>query len=217
MRRFLAPGQLVALSIAFLSTIVPFYHGMNRHLFDAHIAKIGVGEGGRSVPLLLDIFVFVLEGGLLFAMGRSIDHSPRFFCALEHAACSRHRVVAGNLENPEEPLSKMGEEQRILGNFGRSDVVGTADCGGVSRFRSGSRRFCHCLLRRTDGSCAIHYRLRCELEFLLPDIQRLRLARLRIGARYATGTHADPKRRIFSRLRRRVLQESGSRPCPSHR
>ena len=47
--------------VAFLSTIVPFYHGMNRHLYDTHIEGTGKGPGGHPVPLLFDIFVFIID------------------------------------------------------------------------------------------------------------------------------------------------------------
>ena len=63
------------LFIAFVSTIIPFYHGMERHLFETHIARndINWGRGGRPSNILLDIFAFMLEGALLFSMGRNIN------------------------------------------------------------------------------------------------------------------------------------------------
>jgi hypothetical protein len=71
-------AQLVALSIAQLSTIVPFYHGMERHLYDAHRIAPKLGKGGRPIPLLLDIFAFIIEGSVLFTMGRNLDNPTKF-------------------------------------------------------------------------------------------------------------------------------------------
>lgn len=70
---YLTDISLVALSIALLSTIIPFYHGMERHLYITHILQPKLGEGGRPIPLLVDILAFILEGGILFAMGRKLD------------------------------------------------------------------------------------------------------------------------------------------------
>jgi hypothetical protein len=70
--------KVTAIGIAFLSTIVPFYHGMNRHLYETHIRNSETGEHGHPIPLLIDIFVFILESGLLFAMGRTLDSPTNF-------------------------------------------------------------------------------------------------------------------------------------------
>ena len=71
------------LFVAFASTIVPFYHGMDRHLYDTHIKRID-GDGrfiAKPSPMLLDAFVFLIEGLLLVAMGRSL-HDPAYFLLL---------------------------------------------------------------------------------------------------------------------------------------
>lgn len=70
--------QIAALTTAFLSTIVPFYHGMERHLYETHRVLPALGVGGRRFPLLADIFVFMIEGGILFAMGRQLDNAIGF-------------------------------------------------------------------------------------------------------------------------------------------
>lgn len=70
--------QAIALAAAFLSTIVPFYHGMERHLYDTHRVLPELGKGGRPFPLLADIFVFIIEGSILFAMGRNLDNTANF-------------------------------------------------------------------------------------------------------------------------------------------
>jgi hypothetical protein len=60
---------------AFVATIVPFYHGMERYLFETHIARrdIYYERGGKPSPLLFDVFAFIVLGGILFAMGRNIS------------------------------------------------------------------------------------------------------------------------------------------------
>lgn len=65
------------LGLAFLSTIVPFYHGMNRHLYDTHL-DVDAKSTSPQVPLLLDIFAFVVEGAILVAMGRALENPESF-------------------------------------------------------------------------------------------------------------------------------------------
>jgi hypothetical protein len=69
------------LFIAFVSTIVPFYHGMERHLFETHVARndINWGHDGRPSNILMDIFAFMFMGALLLSMGRRIDAPTIFF------------------------------------------------------------------------------------------------------------------------------------------
>lgn len=62
--------------IAFLSTLVSFYHGMNRHLDDTFV--IGDQTSPHRLPLLVDIFVFLVEAGLLVVMANTIN-SPKTF------------------------------------------------------------------------------------------------------------------------------------------
>lgn len=55
--------------VAFLFTLVPFWHGMNRHLDRCYLEKTtGVAQGA----LLLDFATFFIEAGLLFAAGWSL-------------------------------------------------------------------------------------------------------------------------------------------------
>ena len=67
----------------FVVTIVPFYHGMERHLFETHLAKQGINfkRNGIPSPLLIYIFVFIIEGVLLIAMARNIDNAFVFIKA----------------------------------------------------------------------------------------------------------------------------------------
>jgi hypothetical protein len=55
--------------VAFLFTLVPFWHGMNRHLDRCYLEKTGVVAQGA---LLFDFTVFFLEASLLFAAGWSL-------------------------------------------------------------------------------------------------------------------------------------------------
>ena len=70
--------KMAAISIAFLSTIVPFYHGMNRHLYESHVHQFDTEAQSHPGWLLVDVFAFILESGLLFAMGLNIDKPNAF-------------------------------------------------------------------------------------------------------------------------------------------
>lgn len=70
---------VLLLFITFLSTVVVFYQGMNRHLDETFV--IGSRPIPHRLPLLLDIFVFLIEGCLLVAMGNAINNPPVFFYA----------------------------------------------------------------------------------------------------------------------------------------
>lgn len=64
--------------VAFLFTLVPFWHGMNRHLDRCYLEKIGAVAQGA---LLLDFTVFFLEAILLFAAGWSLRTGlVTFYC-----------------------------------------------------------------------------------------------------------------------------------------
>jgi hypothetical protein len=55
--------------VAFLVTLVPFWHGMNRHLDRCYVEKKGaIVQGG----LLWDFTAFFVEGCLLFSAGWSL-------------------------------------------------------------------------------------------------------------------------------------------------
>jgi len=65
--------------VAFLVTLVPFWHGMNRHLDRCYLEKKGaVVQGG----LLLDFAAFFLEASLLFAAGWSLRSGIVLFAYL---------------------------------------------------------------------------------------------------------------------------------------
>jgi hypothetical protein len=64
--------------VAFLFTLVPFWHGMNRHLDRCYLEKAGVVAQGA---LLFDFSVFFLEASLLFAAGWSLRMGiVTFYC-----------------------------------------------------------------------------------------------------------------------------------------
>jgi len=67
------------LFIAFLFTLVVFYHGMNRHLDDTFVT--GESKLQRPILLLVDIFVFLVEGSLLVVMASTINNPGAFFYA----------------------------------------------------------------------------------------------------------------------------------------
>jgi len=74
---FVSPGNTLAffperlpVFVAFVVTVVPFFHGMNRHLDRCYIEHEDEHVQGA---LLFDFFVFFLEAGLLFAFAASVQ------------------------------------------------------------------------------------------------------------------------------------------------
>jgi hypothetical protein len=63
----------VPLAIACIVTVIPFVHGMNRHL-DKHAARLkdGPGKDWMMILLSLDFIVFVLECCILLMLGTSV-------------------------------------------------------------------------------------------------------------------------------------------------
>jgi hypothetical protein len=65
--------------VALLVTLVPFWHGMNRHLDRCYLEKkTAVAQGG----ILLDFATFFIEASLLFAAGWSLRSGIYSFIAL---------------------------------------------------------------------------------------------------------------------------------------
>ena len=64
-------ATLLPAFLAFLVTIVPFYHGMNRHLDECYIRRTPPAEGA----LLFDFIVFFIEASLLFAITASLGRT----------------------------------------------------------------------------------------------------------------------------------------------
>ena len=69
------------LYVSFLITLVPFYQGMNRFLFETHVVRPLEKPAARSSPMLFDIWAFLLMASLLFVMGWSITSPYIFFYA----------------------------------------------------------------------------------------------------------------------------------------
>jgi hypothetical protein len=67
------------LYISLLITIVPFYQGMSRFLYETHIVRPIEKPHSRSTPMLFDIYAFLLMSCLLFPMGRFLDCPVIFF------------------------------------------------------------------------------------------------------------------------------------------
>ncbi len=66
--------------LAFVFVLVPFYHGMNRHLDRCYIEP---EQGQRAKgALLFDFLVFFFETAFLFAVANSIDSGLRAFAVL---------------------------------------------------------------------------------------------------------------------------------------
>lgn len=65
--------------VAFLMTLVPFWHGMNRHLDRCYLEKKSAVVQGA---LLFDFATFFIEASLLFAAGWSLRSGIYSFAAL---------------------------------------------------------------------------------------------------------------------------------------
>lgn len=63
--------------IAFIVTVVPFVHGMNRHL-DRTLAASAYRPGVLAF-LLIDLLVFIIESTLLFVLAVTVTHPDQFF------------------------------------------------------------------------------------------------------------------------------------------
>lgn len=66
--------------VAFLASVVPFYHGMNRHLDKTYVeSSIPANKEGF---LVMDFFVFFLESCFLLALASSVGSQDRVFLIL---------------------------------------------------------------------------------------------------------------------------------------
>lgn len=83
MNRLLTEGGLLFLS--FMVTLVPFFHGMNRHLDDVYVFGVmpKTPRHPRPTPrphaIMLDLFIFILEAGLLYLMASAVLDTQSFF------------------------------------------------------------------------------------------------------------------------------------------
>jgi hypothetical protein len=75
---FAAMSGALPAFIAFLFTVVPFWHGMNRHLDRCYLQRRGTVVAGA---ILFDFGVFLVEAGLLFAAAWSLRSGlVSFYC-----------------------------------------------------------------------------------------------------------------------------------------
>jgi hypothetical protein len=80
------PISTSLMAAAFLSTTVVFYQGMNRHLDDSFVLA-AIDERHRGL-LLLDVFVFLIEGAILVAMASTINAPSKFLVAWTVLLCT---------------------------------------------------------------------------------------------------------------------------------
>ena len=64
--------------IAFFATVIPFYHGMNVHLFLNHVKRPLEDNESRIIYPLIDIGAFMIMGMILFSMALSIGNVTLF-------------------------------------------------------------------------------------------------------------------------------------------
>ena len=70
-------SESIFLFIAFLITLIVFYHGMNRHLEDTFLINNKYERRREGLPI--DILVFIIEGGLFVTMAFAITDPKLFF------------------------------------------------------------------------------------------------------------------------------------------
>lgn len=66
--------------VAFFVTVVPFFHGMNRHLDDFYVL-----DSGKQAPagaLFFDFVFFLMESAALFAMASTVTNASALFAVL---------------------------------------------------------------------------------------------------------------------------------------
>ena len=66
--------------LAFIVSIVPFYHGMNRHLERIYVEKDV--ESSKEGFLVVDFFVFFVESCFLVALGSLVGSGSQVFLVL---------------------------------------------------------------------------------------------------------------------------------------
>lgn len=64
--------------IAFMALVVPFYHGMNRHLDKCYLENAPL----KKKAIIIDFFVFCFEAGILFIFSYFIKHKLDAFIIL---------------------------------------------------------------------------------------------------------------------------------------
>jgi len=95
--------------VAFLVTLVPFFHGMNRHLDHCYLEKEPPVLHGA---LLFDFSIFFLEAGFLFAAAWSVRSTE---CGATYHN-SHNSLLSGEGAEPD------GTRTRIRGNADTLEV-----------------------------------------------------------------------------------------------
>jgi hypothetical protein len=67
------------LFVSLMITIVPFYQGMNRFLYDSHVVRPLEYPESRTSPLFLDLNAFFILSGILLAMGQFLRDPHVYF------------------------------------------------------------------------------------------------------------------------------------------
>ncbi len=70
----------LALLVAFVATLIPFYHGALRHLDHVYIEERGANV--RSGALLADFVILFIEGCIFLALARLITNGEAFMVTL---------------------------------------------------------------------------------------------------------------------------------------
>lgn len=79
--RFRFSVALLAPFIAFVATLIPFYHGANRYLFSAYVFG-DYGAAPRRMAALVDLLFFLVQAMIFFAMAIVITEPVVFFSFL---------------------------------------------------------------------------------------------------------------------------------------
>jgi len=139
--------------VAFVVTLVPFWHGMNRHLDRSYLEKKqGPAEQGS---LLIDFLIFFLEAILLFIAGSSLRHDD----VLPRRSSARNRYGNG-AEGASHPFSRREISREEMGDDQRSRGYACRDHHVVSPRAQTAGAY-------AASSTAVGVRLRLLLGFLL--------------------------------------------------
>src|SRR5712691_46255 len=80
LRRLLQPGDLnlieITQVIAFIVTLIPFYHGANRYLDDAYVVEL---RKASHIGLMVDFLVLFSEGVVLFVDAELLNSFKGFY------------------------------------------------------------------------------------------------------------------------------------------
>lgn len=78
---FAVQWRSLPMFVAFVATLIPFYHGANRYLFTVYVF-LDYGEVPRRVTALIDFIFFFVQAMIFFAMALVIDDAATFYVLL---------------------------------------------------------------------------------------------------------------------------------------